>query len=64
MRINWLRIGSQLPQKKKMENGEVLTLISLTHSCKHSNGPSGSIQCKEFLEHLSNYQLLKKVPAP
>jgi hypothetical protein len=33
-------------------------------SCEHSNEPSGSIKCWEFLEWLSKYWLLKKSLAP
>jgi hypothetical protein len=29
-------------------------------SCEHGNGPFGFIKCGEFINCLSNYQLLKK----
>jgi len=33
-------------------------------SCENGNETSGSIKGREFLEHLSDYQLLKKDSAP
>jgi hypothetical protein len=33
-------------------------------TCKHGNGPSGSIKCSEIREYLSDWQLLKKGSAP
>jgi len=33
-------------------------------SCGYNNESSGSIKCKEFLDNLSNYKLLKKDVAP
>jgi hypothetical protein len=32
--------------------------------CEHGNEPSGSIKGVEFLDYLSDYQLLKKGSAP
>jgi hypothetical protein len=32
----------------------------LAGSCEHCNGSSGSIKVREFLDYLSDYQLLKK----
>jgi hypothetical protein len=31
---------------------------------EHGNGPSGSIEVREFLDYLSDYQLLKNDAAP
>jgi hypothetical protein len=33
-------------------------------SCEHGNEPSGSIKCGEFLDWLSDFQLLEEVSAP
>jgi len=33
-------------------------------SCEHGNEPSGPIKGGEFLDKLSDYLLLKKVPDP
>jgi hypothetical protein len=32
----------------------------VVNCCEHGNDPSGSIKA-EFLDHLNNYQLLKKI---
>jgi hypothetical protein len=61
MRMNWLRIGSQIPQKI-IEKQKCVNVLSLTCSCKHSNRASSSIKCKEFIGQLSNHKLLKEVP--
>jgi hypothetical protein len=33
-------------------------------SCQHSNEPSGSIKCWQFLEYLHNWWFFKKRSAP
>jgi len=32
----------------------------VTGPCEHANESSGSIKCREFLDQLSDYQLVKK----
>jgi hypothetical protein len=36
----------------------------VTRSCEHGNEISGSIKGGEFLDYISDYQLLKKDSAP
>jgi hypothetical protein len=36
----------------------------MASSCENGNEPSGSIQFKEFLKYLTNYQLLNEYAAP
>ena len=35
----------------------------MTNTCECGNEPSGSIECREFLDLVKNCQLLKKNPA-
>jgi hypothetical protein len=38
-------------------------VLEKCNSCEHGSEPSGSIKCREFLDYLSNYQLLKEYSA-
>jgi hypothetical protein len=45
------------------KGGLILTALA-ARTCEHTAEPSGSIQCWEILEQLSNWQLLEKDRVP
>jgi hypothetical protein len=50
--------------KTENEGWNAFNLTRETGSCEHGNAPSGSIKGGEFLDYLSDCQLLKKDSAP